>query len=121
MPNQRQQSIGVVAFTDDPPLFSVQIFFPGGLSYSESTNEIWHTFEGWPFLPSMKSQQFHILPIVTVAIAKQNDGFYASASLCDGFYSVRDGFTIASVSTIIATDEPEMNTQGNNDVMTMRL
>jgi len=103
-------------------LFSVQIFFPQWLSYSpmsdariprtqKLTNEIWHTFEGWPFLPSMKSsQQSHILPIVTVAIAKQNDCFYASASIYDGFYSVRDGFTIASVSTIIATDESEMNT-----------
>lgn len=53
----------------------------------------------------MKSQQFHTLPIVTVAIAKQNDCFYMSASLCDGFYSVPDGFTIYDYCHRRAGDE----------------
>ena len=84
-----------MAFTNGPPFLGANLL-PQWLSYSESHVwcQIWHTFEGWPFLPSMKSQQFHTLPIVTVAIAKQNDCFYASASLCDGFYHCfsNDGF-----------------------------
>jgi hypothetical protein len=51
----------------------------------------------------------HSFPMVTVVIAKQNDCFYASASLCDGFYSVHDGFTVASVPTIVATDGLKTN------------
>jgi hypothetical protein len=39
--------------------------------------------------------------MVTVAIAEQDDRLYVRASLCDGSYSTRDGFTIVLVFTVL--------------------
>ena len=48
--------------------------------------------------------------MVNVDIAEQDDRLYVRASLYDGPYSTRDGFTIAfGVYGLLAPGEPEMN------------